>query len=303
MAGDAKLRGLGRGLSALLGEDQDTAVPGAGDGVVRNVPIEHLRPGRAQPRHRMDEEGLAELAQSIAEKGILQPILVRAHPEEPGQYEIVAGERRWRAAQLAQVHEIPVLVRTLSDSESLEIALIENLQRQDLTPLEEADGYRRLIDEHAHTQDELAKRVGKSRSHVANTLRLLALPDSVKTLLDEGRLTAGHARALLTADNPETLARTVIARALNVRDTEKLASAAREKGDAGAGGKGRRSLPKDADTLALERDLGNLLGLTVEIRFRGSGGSLVLHYTSLDQLDDILHRLRHNAPGQRAVDW
>jgi ParB family chromosome partitioning protein len=295
MSSDAKRRGLGRGLSALLGEDGgaefDSSQP---EGSPRAVPIEHLRPSRFQPRRQIREEDLRELAQSIAEKGVLQPILARRDPELPNGFEIIAGERRWRAAQLAQLHELPVIVREYTDREALEIALIENLQRQDLSPLDEAEGYRRLLDEYAHTQEDLAKAVGKSRSHVANTMRLLALPAPVKQLIGDGLLSAGHARALLATDDPEGLARRVVDRGLNVRQTEQLVNSMRSGG-------GTRTHPtvKDADTLALERDLGNALGLTVEIRFRGSKGSLILHYSSLDQLDDILHRLSRGTHGRR----
>jgi ParB family chromosome partitioning protein len=285
---------LGRGLSALLGEEGAETDGAEAEGWPRAVPIEHLRPSRFQPRREIREEDLRELAQSIAEKGVLQPILVRRDPEQPHGFEIIAGERRWRAAQLAQLHDLPVLVREYTDREALEIALIENLQRQDLSPLDEAEGYRRLLDEYAHTQEHLAKAVGKSRSHVANTIRLLALPTPVKQLIGEGLLSAGHARALLATDDPEGLARRVIERGLNVRQTEQLVNSRRSGG-------GARTHPpaKDADTLALERDLGNALGLTVEIRFTGSKGSLVLYYSSLDQLDDILHRLSRGVHGRR----
>ena len=291
---EGKRRGLGRGLSALLGEiDSYAGVPKTG---LYTVPIEHLRPGRFQPRKRMGEEELAELARSIAERGVLQPILVRRDPDNLDLYEIVAGERRWRAAQQAGLHDVPVFVREYSDRDALSVALVENLQRQDLSPLEEADSYRRLMDEHGHTQEDVAQSVGKSRSHIANTIRLLALPAPVKALLEEGRLSPGHARALLTASDPEALARKVVDRGLNVRQTERMASAVRGEPP----GSRRRAAAKDADTLALERSLGNLLGLSVEIRFAGSGGALVLHYTSLDQLDDILHRLRQGgAPAAR----
>jgi ParB family chromosome partitioning protein len=288
MAGEGKRRNLGRGLSALLGED--TADYTALDSVrlSKMAPIELVHPGRYQPRHGMDENLLDDLAQSIREKGILQPLVVRRHPDEPNAYEIIAGERRWRAAQLAQQHEIPVIVKDLTDSEALEIALVENLQRQDLSVLEEAEGYRRLMDEFSHTQEILAKSLGKSRSHVANTLRLLGLPDSVKQLLEEGKLTAGHARALLNVPDPTALAKTVVDKGLNVRQTEKLVQT--------KGGQDRKRRPpaeKDPDTAALERDLVTLLGLKVEIKFKDGRGSLTIHYTSLDQLDDILHRLSH----------
>jgi ParB family chromosome partitioning protein len=259
------------------------------------LPIEQLRPSRFQPRHGMTDEGLQELAASIAEKGVLQPVLVRRVAGEPAAFEIIAGERRWRAAQLAQLHEIPALVRDFSDQEAQEVALIENLQRQDLNALEEAEGYRRLMQDYGHTQDDLARSVGKSRSHVANTLRLLTLPDGVKRLLEQGQLTAGHARAVLGCAEPEAVALAAIRRGLNVRQTEALAAAEKP-----AEAARRRPPAKDSDTEALERDLGALLGLSVEIRFRGSGGSLVLHYSTLDQLDDILHRLSHGARGRRA---
>ncbi|MBK8173935.1 MAG: ParB/RepB/Spo0J family partition protein [Rhodospirillales bacterium] len=289
---DNKPRGLGRGLSALLGEDNDDYAALDRMRASRSAAIEKLSPGRFQPRQRMDEEHLQELARSISEKGVLQPILVRRHPDDPSRFEIIAGERRWRAAQLAQLHEVPISVRELSDTEAFEIALVENLQRQDLSPLEEAEGYRRLMEECSRTQEDVAKSVGKSRSHIANTLRLLSLPESVKTMLNDGQLSAGHARAILTADNPENAARQVVERGLNVRQTEDMASEAR------AASRVKAPASKDADTLALERDLGMLLGLGVEIRFRGNGGSLVLNYTTLDQLDDILHRLSQGVHGR-----
>ena len=295
MSADPKRRGLGRGLSALLGEDAGEAVEPSSARAPRLLPIGQLRPSRFQPRRGIDEDGLQELAVSIAEKGVLQPVLVRRVESEEAGFEIIAGERRWRAAQLAQLHEIPVLVRDFSDREAQEVALIENLQRQDLTALEEAEGYRRLMQDYAHTQEDLARSVGKSRSHVANMLRLLTLPEPVKRLLEDGQLSAGHARAVLGCAAPEAVARAVVQRGLNVRQTEALAAAERNPEP----GK-RRSPAKDSGTLALERDLGALLGLAVEIRFRGTGGSLVLHYSTLDQLDDILHRLSHGARGRRA---
>ena len=296
MPTDGKHRGLGRGLSALLGEETGEDVrPQGPHAPPRAVPIEHLRPSRFQPRRQIDEGDLRELAASIADRGVLQPILVRRDPQQPDRFEIIAGERRWRASQLARLHEVPVIVREFSDGEALEVALIENLQRQDLSPLEEAEGYRRLMEEYAHTQEDLAKVVGKSRSHVANTLRLLTLPEPIKRLVDDGQLSAGHARALLTAAEPEALARRVLARGLNVRQTEQLVGAERADRD-----RRKRPAAKDADTIALERDLSNALGLSVEIRFSGSRGSLVLYYTSLDQLDDILHRLSRGTHGRRS---
>lgn len=291
MASEGKRPNLGRGLSALLGEDTAEPQEISEGRPIRIIPIENLRSGQYQPRRRMNDEHLQELAQSIGDKGILQPLLVRRDPTDETEFEIIAGERRWRAAQLARIHEVPAIVRELSDQEALEIALVENLQREDLSPLEEAEGYRRLKDEFDYTQEELASSLGKSRSHVANTLRLLTLPDPVKILLDDGELTAGHARALINAEDPVGLARKVARRGLNVRQTEKLVQ-------------GRPTPPrtvqepeKDADTLALERDLSNLLGLRVGIQFRGGRGNLTIHYESLEQLDDILHRLSQGAHG------
>ena len=294
MSSEPKKRALGRGLSALLGDETGEYARPEQEGTPRYVPIEHLRPSRFQPRREIAADDLRELADSIAEKGVLQPILVRPDPEQPQAFEIIAGERRWRAAQLAQLHELPVIVRTFSDREALEVALVENLQRQDLSPLDEAEGYRRLMDEFGHTHEDLGRTIGKSRSHVANTLRLLALPAPVKRLVADGLLSAGHARALLASDDPESLARRVIDGGLNVRQTEQLVNASRP------GGRSRsHAQTKDADTLALERDLSNAIGLAVEIRFQGNKGSLVLHYTSLDQLDDILHRLSRGTHGRR----
>ena len=297
MAADGKRRGLGRGLSALLGDEISHAPErdASAAGATTMVPVELLSPGRLQPRRHMADQALEDLAQSIAEKGILQPILVRRHPDDPDSYEIIADERRWRAAQMAQVHEVPVVVREFNDREALEIGLIENLQRQDLSPLEEAEGYKRLLDEFAHTQDDLARSVSKSRSHVANMMRLLGLPASVKAMLDNGQLTAGHARALIGTSDPAALAEKVLKRGLNVRQTEQLAKLDARARPAQA----RPAAEKDADTLALERDLGNLLGLGVEIKLRRNGGSLVLNYSSLEQLDDILYRLSHGRHEER----
>ena len=220
----------------------------------------------------------------------------------PNTYEIIAGERRWRAAQIAGLHEVPVVVKELTDGEALEVALIENLQRQDLTPLEEAEGYKRLMEEFSHTQEQLAETVGKSRSHVANMMRLLALPDAVKDMLQSGELTAGHARALLTAPDPTGLAREIVAKGLSVREAERLAQAAMKKTSTQGGTKGAAKIAgKDADIRALERDLANRLGLKVEIRHHGQqGGALVVHYTMLEQLDDILQRLSRGGPANKA---
>ncbi|WP_404382409.1 ParB/RepB/Spo0J family partition protein [Caenispirillum salinarum] len=314
----AARRGLGRGLSALFGDEEDTTAAGAeASGAApagpaaageqeqsdrltaeRLVPVGRLRSGRFQPRKEFDQQAIDDLAESIREKGIIQPILVRTHPDDPSLFEIIAGERRWRAAQQAQLHDVPILVKAFTDREALEVALVENLQRQDLSPLEESEGYQRLMDEFQHTQDDLAKAVGKSRSHVANMMRLLALPDPVKGMLREGRLTAGHARALLNSENPEVLAERVVSRGLNVRQTEKLAMTEGKKQPRKK--TAAKSAEKDADTLALERDLSQLLGLNVSITFAGRGGTLAIEYDTLEQLDDILHRLSdgtHRAPG------
>jgi len=249
------------------------------------VPIELIRPGAFQPRRRFGEAELDALAQSIREKGIIQPLLVRPLAGEEAAFELIAGERRWRAAQRIGMHEVPVIIRPLSDSEALEIALVENLQREDLSPLEEADAYRRLMDEFGRTQASLAEAVGKSRSHVANTLRLLSLPAPVRRSLDDGELSAGHARALLGAPDPAALAAEVVRRGLNVRATEQLVQ--------------RRSVMpfrkprlRDADTVALERELGARLGLRVTLELKKRGGSLTLHYATLDQLDRVLTLLR-----------
>jgi ParB family transcriptional regulator, chromosome partitioning protein len=294
MSEDPRRRGLGRGLSALFGDEaQPEAAPaGAPAGGVRMLPVELLHPGRYQPRHQFDEESLNALIESVKAQGILQPLLVRRHPDIADAYEIVAGERRWRAAQAAQLHEVPVIIRELGDRETLEIALVENIQRQDLNPLEEAEGYRRLLEEFAHTQEDLARVVGKSRSHIANSLRLLTLPDTVRIMVQDGRITAGHARALLNAGDPEGLAEEVAKRGLNVRQTEKLAKLAKESA---SGGKVSAPAAKLADTAALERELTALLGLKVTIAFDGSGGALTIHYRTLEQLDDVLRRLS-NAP-------
>ena len=291
MIDEARRRNLGRGLSALLGEEEAPAAELA----THRVRVDLLHPGRYQPRHKFDPAAIEALSQSIREKGVLQPLLVRHHPGHAGEYEIIAGERRWRAAQMAQLHEVPVVVREIDDREALEIALVENLQRQDLSPLEEAEAYRRLLEEFSHTQDAVAQAVGKSRSHVANTLRLLDLPLPVKRLLDEGMLTAGHARALLTATDPAALAGEVVRRGLNVRQTERLAKRGPTKPRP-------RRLPaessdgKDADTRALERDLSAVLGLVVSVDPAGSGGTITIRYQSLEQLDDVLRRLSQPPP-------
>lgn len=285
-------RGLGRGLSALLGEEDvrpaeappPATPPGA---TVREVPIEFLQRNPDQPRWVFPEEQLAELAASIRDKGILQPILVR--PKGEGRYEIVAGERRWRAAQRAGLAAVPVLVRELSDMQVLEIGVIENVQRADLSPIEEATAYKQLMDRFGRTQDSVAEAVGKSRSHVANTLRLLALPDGVRTHLLEGRISAGHARAIATAPNAEALAEEIVAKGLSVREAEALGRTAPGKPPR-ASAKGKRRA-KDVDTMALENDLADVLGLEVSIDDRGGSGAITIRYETLEQLDDVCRRL------------
>ncbi len=284
-------RQLGRGLSALLGSSDEPAPADERPRPSRTVPVEMLRPGPFQPRRRFDGDAIESLAQSIREKGILQPLLVRRVPDGPDGYEIVAGERRWRAAQRAQLHEVPVIVRDLSDQDALEIALVENVQRESLSPVEEAEGYNRLIAEFEYTQEQLAKTVGKSRSHVANTLRLLSLPGSVRELLDKGAITAGHARALVGAANPAVLAAQIVARGLSVRATERLV-----QGNRGEDGQRQRP-PRSADTVALERDLADLLGLRVRIAWDGKAGSVTLRFSDLDQFDGLLSRLKATPSG------
>ena len=292
-----KKKGLGRGLSHLFGEaeaayrgGEPQTAPSAAPSGLRTLPVTHLQPGKFQPRRHFDETALAELSDSIRVHGLLQPILIR--PIGAGdRYEIVAGERRWRAAQRAGLHDVPVIVQALEDSQALEIALIENLQRQDLSALEEAEGYQRLIDEFQHSHTALGELVGKSRSHIANTLRLLGLPESVKRLVQEGKLSAGHARALLGAPNIDVLARLVVGRGLSVRQTEQLANQAKAPAKPAKGGKSAR---KDADLMALERDMSAQLGLKLSIDSRGKGGTVSIEYKTLDQLDEILMRLRGN---------
>jgi ParB family transcriptional regulator, chromosome partitioning protein len=292
-------KGLGRGLSALLA-DVAPAMPGAppppatasepagGRGGVRVVPIDRIRANPNQPRRSFDDGDLQELAASIREKGVIQPLILRPHPEAADSFEIVAGERRWRAAQIAALHELPAVVRELDDTEVLELAIIENIQRADLNAVEEAQGYRQLMDRFGHTQERLAEALGKSRSHIANLLRLLTLPEAVLEHLRAGRLSAGHARALVTAANPEALARQVIERDLSVRATEALArEIARPQAPA------QRVPAKDADTRALEADLtANLrLKVTIDHRPGGQSGELRIRYTSLEELDGLCQLL------------
>lgn len=314
MVKENKRKSLGRGLSALLGDEtasvvEEQPIEGASTGAAatgevvqfnagnqKTVSITKLIPGKYQPRHTFEEEAIEGLAESIKEKGVLQPILVRPHPHHDGEYEIIAGERRWQASQRAQLHEVPVIVKEMDDRDAAEIALVENLQRQDLSPLEEAEGYNRLMEEFSHTQEALSKALGKSRSHVANMMRLLALPEDVKGFLEDGLLSTGHARALLNCDEPADIAKQVIKKGLNVRQTESLVKTA------GVQARPKAKKEKDADTVALERDLTDLLGVKVAINSQAKGGTLSLQYSSLEQLDDILHRLSHGHHGRVGQD-
>jgi ParB family chromosome partitioning protein len=281
--------GLGRGLSSLLGEVAQEAPVAGGTaparGGIQMMPVSSIEPHLDQPRRHFDEEALEELAASIRTRGLIQPIVVRPHGH---RYQIVAGERRWRAAQRARLHEIPVIVRDFDDAETLEVALLENIQRRDLNAIEEAEGYRRLVGEYGHTQEALGKLVHKSRSHVANLLRLLDLPDGVRQLVATGELSMGHARALIGAGDPEALAREIVERGLSVRETEKLA----RFGKPGRERQGRLEIKgAGADIEALERQLGDMLGLHVKISYRPDGGTVALSYSTLDQLDMICQRL------------
>jgi ParB family chromosome partitioning protein len=300
---NATHKGLGKGLSALMGEDYSQTAPIAEapkQTVPNTLPLGRIHSGKFQPRVRFDEEYLNELADSIEKNGIMQPIIVRPSPEKSGMYEIIAGERRWRAAGMAKLAEIPVIIREVDDQLALELALVENIQRQDLTPLEESAGYQRLMDEFGYTQEELARTVGKSRSHIANLLRLLTLPEEIKHFLESDELSMGHARALLNADKPVDLAREVVKRGLNVRQTENLVRTGGvdvqpPKPRLVSPANGLRRAPardKDPDILALEETLSDNLGLKVSINDHGGQkGEIVVQYSSLIQLDEILRRL------------
>jgi ParB family chromosome partitioning protein len=292
----AERRGLGRGLSALLDEAQAASTPEGRRAVgALDIPIELIRRNANQPRRRFDEEELGELAASIAQRGVLQPILVRPLPEAPGEYQIVAGERRWRAAQKAGLRAIPALVRDLDDLEVMEVAIIENIQRTDLNPLEEAHGYAAMSERFNRSAETIAGIVGKSRSHVANTLRLMRLPKAVQEHLAAGRLSAGHARALLDLDEAEAFAAQIVRRGLNVRQAEAMARRARARPPRAERPARGRSL-RDADTRALEGDLSRVLGLEVEIRDTGGAGEVRISYATLEQLDDLCRRLTRAAP-------
>ncbi len=287
-------KGLGRGLSALLADVapvEEAPRRGPAPTPTDSIPIEKIRPNPNQPRRDFDEKELQDLAASIREKGIIQPLILRPHPQSGDGYEIVAGERRWRAAQLAGIHALPAVVRDLDDTEVLELAIIENVQRADLSALEEAQGYRQLMDRFGHTQERLAEALGKSRSHIANLLRLLTLPDGVLELLRAGKLTAGHARALVTASHPEALARQVVERDLSVRQTEQLARTAANP--PATGRPAARAVAKDADTRALEEDLTANLRLKVSIDHRPGqqAGEIRIRYATLEELDGLCQLL------------
>jgi ParB family chromosome partitioning protein len=295
-------KGLGRGLSALLGDiepvsaDDETqaaaSAVAASDPVPASVPIEKLHPNPAQPRRDFAQEDLQELAASIRERGVIQPVIVRPDPENLQEYQIVAGERRWRAAQLAQLHRIPVVVRDLDDRTVLEVAIIENVQRADLNPLEEAMGYAQLIERFGHTQEALARIVGKSRSHLANTLRLTGLPDEIQDMLRRNMLSAGHARAVLSAADPVALARRAVAEKLTVREIERLAKGP-PQGSRSPKTAGRTlSSDKDTDTRLLEGDLSAAIGMKVVLRHAGDGGGEIrIRYRDLEELDRLCQKL------------
>jgi ParB family chromosome partitioning protein len=282
---DHRPRGLGRGLSALIG---DESVPTRGEAAAaksaRTLPVAFLKPNRFQPRKTFAPEDLNDLTESIREKGILQPILVRPIKGDAETFEIVAGERRWRAAQLAKLHDVPVVVREMSDSEALELAIVENVQRADLNAIEEAAAYHELMERFQYTQERIAKEVGKSRPHIANTLRLLRLPEGVKAMLRDGRLTAGHARALLSDPDPEARAREIVEGSFNVRQTEQRSKSKKS----GRGAKVQR----DVNIEAIESNISNLLGLKVQIVHKGDkGGDIRISYKNLEQFDDLIRRL------------
>ena len=282
---------LGRGLAALIGDMAPIEAPRAADNInggPRRLPVEFLIANRANPRHDFDSEQLDELTASIREKGVMQPLLVRPS-DTPDRFEIIAGERRWRAAQRAGLHDVPVIVREVDDREALELAIIENVQRVDLNALEEAQGYEQLIEQFSYTQQDLAQVIGKSRSHVANTMRLLKLPAEVRDMVTRGELTAGHARTLITAEDPLSVAREIVARGLSVREAEALSQ---RKADPAAAKPSSAPAPRDADLIALERRLSDAIGLKVVIGYKPNGaGTVQIAYRSLEQLDDVLARL------------
>lgn len=281
-------RRLGRGLAALIG-DVNSPAPEPANQLApdRTVPIELVSPNPRNPRRSFGEADLIDLAQSIREHGIVQPVVVRPSPDQSGRYEIVAGERRWRAAQRAGLHDVPVVVREVDDKEALELAIIENVQRVDLNPLEEAQGYEQLIEQFSYTQQDLAQVIGKSRSHVANTLRLLKLPREVRDMVTNGQLTAGHARTLITAEDPAAVAREIVERGLSVREAEALSQRGASKD--GVPKKPSAHLERDADLMALEKRLSDAIGLKVAVAAKKDGsGTVQIGYRTLEQLDTVL---------------
>lgn len=295
MADDTSKKRLGRGLAALIGEMDKPPEPMTkakpGD---RHLPIELIYRSSNNPRHAFGDDELNELAASIKEHGVIQPVVVRSVDAKTGdpRYEIIAGERRWRAAQRAGLTEIPVIIRDVDDKAALELAIIENVQRSDLNSVEEAMGYQQLMEEHGYTQADLGTVIGKSRSHVANTLRLLKLSDYVRSMVINGTLSAGHARTLVTADNPESLAERIVREGLSVRQAESIANGSMDEDKAQASSATRPAGEKDADTRALEKVLSDSLGLRVSINHRGEGGDMKIRYSTLDQLDDICRLLQ-----------
>jgi ParB family chromosome partitioning protein len=279
---------LGRGLAALIGDMPPMEAPRLAEsasGGQKRLPLDFIIANRANPRRDFDADQLDELTNSIREKGVMQPLLVRPS-EDPNIFEIIAGERRWRAAQRAGLHDVPVIIREVDDKEALELAIIENVQRVDLNPLEEAQGYEQLIEQFSYTQQDLAQVIGKSRSHVANTLRLLKLPKDVREMVTSGQLTAGHARTLITAEDPAALAQQIVDGGLSVREAEKLS-----QGGAAPKRAPQADEPKDADTVALEKRLSDALGLKVLIDHKPTGGKLEIRYRTLEQLDTVITRL------------
>ncbi|MFT4095480.1 MAG: ParB/RepB/Spo0J family partition protein [Rhodoblastus sp.] len=285
-------RRLGRGLAALIGSSQDeaeiVASPKHGQ---RRAPVEFLRPNPNNPRKDFSDDDLEELTASIREKGILQPIVVRASAVGANLFEIIAGERRWRAAQRAGLHEVPIVVVVADDREALELAIIENVQRSDLNPLEEAQGYERLIAEHGYTHGEIAKTIGKSRSHVANMTRLVKLPEKTRQMLADGHISAGHARALLAVSEPDAVAQNIIERGLTVRDVERIAQQQADPEQAPTARKSKPAETTDADTRAVAKRLADALGLDIQLKTRGESGELIIRYRSLEQLDALCDKL------------
>ena len=279
-------KGLGRGLSSLMGDTDTVQTKNSNVGQETKIPIANLKPSPSQPRRLFNKNSINELADSIKAKGLVQPLVVRPSPSDANNFEIIAGERRWRAAQIAQLHEVPVVIRNFNDTEALEIAIIENVQRSDLSPIEEAAGYKRLIENHGHTQEDLSGIVGKSRSHIANIIRLLSLPQSIQDMITEGKISSGHARAIMNSAFPEQLAEKIINENLSVRDAENLAKD--KKGII------KKLKLKDPDTIDLENKISEKLGLTININHKGKkGGSIKIDYKTLDQLEMITQKLKN----------